>query len=202
MVKVQEFWDWFKLNEARYFFLGQVTDEIERERYLDELLEHLHLYCEQLYFEVGGAQEGNRDLIITAQADVRFFDDAELLVAHAPNLEHWNFIALKPATGEGVVKYGDARLDADLMYFDPLENKSSQKIGLRVYVENYNVADHDSFTAAAWILTDSLLGEKSSAMDIGYLEVVGLQPTSDKEKLIPFAKLPRYVDWKKSKANT
>lgn len=198
MDKIQQFWDWFKINEVKYFFLNQITDEIQKESLLDELLEHLHLYCDKLYFEVGGLPNENQDLIITAGGDSDFFDDVELLVTQAPELEHWNIIAFKPAMAGGLVKYNDIELDPKAMYFDPLESKSSEKIGLRIYVENYESIHNESFLMAANILVDSLIGEKSSAMDIGYIEVASLQSIPDKEELIEFTKLPRYVKWKKS----
>ena len=202
MDKVQQFWDWFKINEAKYFFLNQITNEIQKESLLDELLEHLHLYCDKLYFEVGGLPNENQDLIITAGGDSAFFDDVESLVSQAPELEHWNIIALKPAMDSGVVKYDVIELDPETMYFDPLESKSSQKIGLRIYVENYESIHNESFLSAATILVNSVIGEKSCAMDIGYIEVASMQSISDKEELIEFTKLPRYVKWKKSKAIT
>lgn len=202
MDKVQQFWDWFKINEAKYFSLSQTTDEVQKENLLDDLLERLHLCCDKLYFEVGGLPNENQDLIITAEGDIDFFDDVEMLVKQAPELERWNIIAFKPAMADYVVKYNDIELDPKVIYFDPLESKSSQKIGLRIHVENYESIHKESFLNAATILVGTILGEKSSAMDIGYIEVASLQSTSDKEELIEFTKLPRYVNWKKSKATT
>lgn len=202
MDKVKQFWNWFKTDETKYFFLNQITDEVEKERLLDTLLEHLHLYCDKLYFEVGGSPNEKQDLIITAEGNIDFFDDVELLVTQAPELERWSIIAFKPAMDGGIVKYNDIELDPEVMYFDPLESKSSHKIGLRIHIENYDSINNKSFLAAANVLVDTMLGEKSSAMDIGYVEVASLQSISKKEELIEFTKLPRYVKWKKSKANT
>lgn len=202
MEKAQEFWDWFKMNEAKYFFLNQSTDDMEKESLLDDLLEHLHLYCEDLYFLVGGIPNENQDLIITAEGDIDFFADVELLVKQAPQLEHWNIIAFKPARKGGIVKYDTVELDPKEMYFDPLESKSSEKIGLRIYIEDYDSMQRESYLTAAGILVDTILGEQSSAMDIGHIEMGGLQSISDREKFIEFASLPRYVKWKKSKVKS
>jgi len=202
MDKVQQFWDWFKMNEAKYFFLDQTTDETEKENLLDELLEHLHLYCDDLYFLIGGLPNEDQDLIITAEGNIDFFADVELLVTHAPKLERWNIIAFKQAGAGWIVNYNDVEMDAKAMYFDPLESKSSDKIGLRVYVENYDPLQKKSFLTAAHLLVDTLLGEKSSAMDIGYIEIASLESVSDPEKFIEFTKLPGYVKWKKAKINT
>lgn len=60
MTKEQQFWNWFKENEAKYFFLNQIRDNEEREVLLDEFLKHLHLYCSELFFELGGYPTKNR----------------------------------------------------------------------------------------------------------------------------------------------
>ena len=72
MSREQQFWDWFKVNEAKYFSLNQITDDYEKERLLDDLLSHLHEYCDQLFFEVGGYPDEKQDLIITAEGDTSF----------------------------------------------------------------------------------------------------------------------------------
>jgi len=74
MSKEQQFWDWFKENEAKYFFLNQINDDNEKERLLVDFLSHLHEYCDQLFFEVGGYPNEKQDLIITAEGDMTFFD--------------------------------------------------------------------------------------------------------------------------------
>ncbi|WP_316812898.1 hypothetical protein [Pedobacter heparinus] len=199
MTNEQQFWNWVAVNEARYNFLHQIEDGDEREQYLEELEQQLHLYCENLYFEVGGYPDEKQDLIITAQGDADFFNDAESLVKQAPNLQHWNVIALKPAVKGSSIEYDNIRLNAEDMSFIPLNNNNSQKIGLRVYVDNYNPVDKESFINATYLIVDNLLGEKSSAMDIGYIEIENRPPISERNELIELSKLPAYVKWKKNK---
>lgn len=199
MIKEEQFWEWFKKNKAKYFFLHQIDDETEKERILNELEEQLHLYCEDLFFEVGGEPDQKQDLIITAQGDPDFFNNAECLVAHAPQLEHWNIIALKPAVEDSVIDYDGINLSSEMMWFIPLSSKNSSKIGLRVYIENYNPTDEDKVLFATHLLLDNLLGEKSSGLDIGYIEIDNLPPVSERDDLIELSELPRYVKWKKAK---
>jgi hypothetical protein len=200
MTKEQQFWDWFKENEAKYFFLNQINGDNEKERLLDDFLLHLHKYCDQLFFEVGGHPNEKQDLIITAEGNTDFFDEVEALVKKAPQLEHWNVLAFKPVREDYTTEYNSIKLDPKMMYFIPLNNKNSKKIGLRIYIDNYNSTNKDDFLTATYIALDNTLGEKSNALDIGYLEIVNLPfSITEREELIKLTKLPQYIKWKKSK---
>ncbi len=193
------FWNWFKENEAKYFFLNHIDDEDERERLLDDFLQHLHQYCDNLYFEIGGLPDEKQDLIITAAGNEDFFNEVDTLVENAPSLKYWNVIALKPAIGEGVVKYKEVELDPKKMYFMPLENDSSKKIGLRVYEAKYDSNKEDDFMNCLYLILDNLLGERSSSQEIGYLEIQPLTSKIETDDLIQLIDLPKYVRWKRSK---
>jgi hypothetical protein len=202
MSKEKQFWDWFKENEAKYFFLNQINDDKEKGRLLDEFLEHLHAYCDKLFFEVGGYPDEKQDLIITAEGDTDFFDKVESLVKQTPQLEYWNVIAFKPVMADCTTEYNDIKLNPKTMWFIPLGNKASQKIGLRIYVDSYNSAKEKDFLTAAYLVLDNILGEKSNALDIGYVEIESLPSAPERDELIELTKLPRYIEWKKSKIST
>ena len=51
-------------------------------------------------------------------------------------------------------------------------------------------------------MLDNILGEKSSALDVGYVEIESLPAVHEREELIELTKLLRYMKWKKSKLNT
>ncbi|MHA4895354.1 hypothetical protein ACXZ1K_11415 [Pedobacter sp. PWIIR3] len=200
MKKEHVFWNWFKENEAKYFFLNQIEDDDEREEILNDFLEHLHLYCENLYFEIGGMPDEKQDLIVTAGGNEDFFEAVETLVEAAPSLENWNIIAFKPAIDDGVISYDGVKLDAETMYFMPLENSSSKKIGLRVYEPNYDPNHKSNFINCLHLVLDNLLGEKASVQEIGYLEMRTLTNEIDTEDLIKLVALPKYIKWKRSRS--
>jgi len=74
------------------------------------------------------------------------------------------------------------------MFFIPLENKGSRKIGLRIYTDNYNPTHKKSFLSAAYLLLDNILGEKSSALDIGHIEMDKLSSFLHKDELIELSR--------------
>jgi hypothetical protein len=199
MTEEQQFWDWFKVNEAKFFFLNQIDDDDEKERILDDFLSHLHKYCDHLFFEIGGHPDEKQDLIITAEGNINFFEKVERLVKKAPPLEHWNVIAFKPRAEGSTIEYNDIKLDSETMYFISLTNNSSRKIGLRIYIDNYDPIKERDFLVATYLVLDNILGEKSNARDIDYVELERIPSISEKEELIALSKLPNYIQWKKSK---
>ncbi len=199
--KENQFWNWFKVNEAKYFFLNQIDDNDEKERLLDDFLFHLQEYCDHLFFEIGGYPDEKQDLIITAAGDSDFFGHVESLVKHAPHLEYWHVIAFKPAVGSSTIEYKDIRLTSNTLYFMPLSNSASHQIGLRIYLDIYDPAKEKDFLTAAYLMLDNLLGEKVNALEIGHVEMAQLLSNSEKEELIALEKLQKYINWNKSNFN-
>lgn len=202
MNKEQLFWDWFKANEAKFFFLNQISDTDEKDRILEEFLHHLHKYCDQLFFEIGGHPNDKQDLIITAEGNSALFDKVETLVNQAPLLEYWNLIALKPAIGNSTIEYNEIKLDPHTIYFIPLSSNASKKIGIRLYIEDYDPANLKDFLTAAYLLLDNILGERSNALHIGHLEIESLNVHTKREELIELVKLPKYIKWKRAQAGS
>ena len=51
--RAAEFWSWFAVNHARF----RALDASSKEELLDQLLERLHRYCDDLYFASPGGSE-------------------------------------------------------------------------------------------------------------------------------------------------
>lgn len=201
MDKTQQFWSWFRDNEAKFFFLNQIDNEKERENLLNEFLERLHTYSKGLFFEIGGLPDAKQDLIITAGGNPDYFGEAEALAEQAPKLEYWNVIALKPAKPDATIEFGSIILQPEDMFFIPLSSNKTNLIGLRIYLENYASFDKDQCLEATYILLDNLVGEKSTALNIGHVELEDLQTAQDLNELIEIVKLPKYIRWKLAKKN-
>src|SRR5882724_4696799 len=93
------FWEWFSAHHSNYLrFDDKEKDEIDY--LLNELLERLHLYCDQLYFKIGARDVDVKEFIITAEGNVEYFEKAEDLVNMAPKLKQWQIIALSPPEDE------------------------------------------------------------------------------------------------------
>jgi hypothetical protein len=127
MNKEEIFWNWFKTNNSKYFYLNQIKDLVEKEKLLDQFLKQLHNYCDKLYFEIGGFPNQPQELIISAEGNKNYFDKVEALVKVAPKINDWQIIAFKPPMGvDFITEYGGVKLNVHEIWFLPLENNKAK----------------------------------------------------------------------------
>jgi hypothetical protein len=124
------------------------------------------------------------------------------LVAEAPSLSNWKFIAFKqPADSPFVTEYEGLILDPAVMWFMPLDNERQPgALGIIVYTKNYTERHKEMFMAGVFKVLDTLLGEKATADYIDYLDVAKLPANPKKKGLIELIDLPRYITWRHSKS--
>ena len=194
------FWEWFSAHHSNYLQIGE-RDEEEADELLNELLQHLHRYCDQLYFKIGGLDPETNEFIITAEGNPEFFNMAEDLVQMAPKIKGWKFIALSPPDEEleEIIYYDGLELKPENIWFIPLDNKEEpHKFGIRICLEEYNAAEDEKFFYALNYLLEKMLGEKGNALDIQYMEVSNLPAGTDEGTLLRLEDLPSYIDYRKT----
>jgi hypothetical protein len=196
----KHFWKWFEENNKAYLFLN-VVDPETKEFLLNNILKQLHRYCDNLWFEIGGHPNDTQELIITCEGDKSYFESVERLVDGAPSMSDWSVIAfIPPREVDFEMKYEDVILKPSEMWFEPMENENSpETIGIKVCIRNYElVRENEWLQPAVYKVLDTILGEKSFALDVEYVEIDQLPDEPDEEGLIELSKLPDYVRWKKS----
>ncbi|HEU4470572.1 MAG TPA: hypothetical protein VFR58_05790 [Flavisolibacter sp.] len=199
MDSIQQFWAWFRANHAAYFFLNQMEAET-KEGLLNQLLDQLHRYCDKLYFEMGGHPDEDQELIITAEGNTGYFEKVESLVAGAPEISGWKFIAFIPPKGVAFrLQYEDVELRPGEMWFLPLHNPyNPASLGIRLCTANYELIKESRWLdPALYKLLDIVIGEKSFALDIDYVALEQLPDDPDEQGLIRLSDLQRYISWKK-----
>jgi hypothetical protein len=201
VTKEERFWEWFKINNSRYFYLNQIGSSEKKEKLLNEFLEHLHEYCDKLYFEIGGFPNEPQELIISAEGNKDYFDKVEELISKAPKINDWQIIPFKPPMGtDFVTEYEDVVLDPKKIWFLPLDNKNNPRaLGLKMYLPNYIPKKEKTFLEGCYQVLDTILGEKSSTLDIAHLELAKLPTRPEKEGLIELSELAKYIEWRKTK---
>ncbi|HVU97999.1 MAG TPA: hypothetical protein VHE34_22400 [Puia sp.] len=201
MTESKNFWNWFTKNQTAYTFLASI-DESVKEELLNNLLDQLHKYCDQLYFEIGGFPDEEQELVITAEGNKDYFTKVEELVSDAPSINGWSFVAFKqPTRDQFNSKWGDIELNSQDIWFIPLESKISTEIGIRVYVPNYDqIRENESSKPLLLKMIDTILGEKSFAEDLAYIEFESQVRDPEEDGQIPIIEHSNYIEWSKSKA--
>lgn len=199
MDTTSQFWEWFKENNKSYTFLNSVDEEV-KEKLLNEFLEKLHKYCDNIYFEIGGYPDEDQELIITAEGDKSYFDKVEHLIDKAPQIGGWKFTAFKPPMpGHFKSKWGDLELNTAEIWFLPLSNEYNQDLGIRVFFNNQDlIKDNETLTPLLYKMLDTIVGEKSFALDINYVDTDLLPDGPEEEGLYPILELPEFIEWHKS----
>ena len=193
------FWEWFSAHHSDYLLIDD-AEEDKTDYLLNELLQHLHRYCDQLYFKIGGPDPDIKEFIITAEGNAEYFEKAEDLVQMAPKIKGWKIIALSPPAEEmeETIYFDGLELQTGNIWFIPLDSKEEpHKFGIRVCLENYDPAEDDKFFYAVNYLLEKLLGEKDNSLIIQYMEVSNLPADPEDGTIFPLEDLLSYIDfWK------
>lgn len=198
------FWNWFEERNEDFRFFREMDQE-EIVSLFDELTEKLHLYCTSLYFEMRVDEQNQGELVITANCDQEFFDDAEYLITQAPEINKWTFTPLIQADDDGgSIEYGDLELIAEDMWFTAVEDPDlPEKLNVVVHVSDYEyLKENENLDDAVFILLQSLLGEKSFAENINVYIVRDLPEPSAADEFPTLDTLPAYIAYLKSERNT
>jgi len=172
--KAEKFWNWFGQKQNKFLFLSEVS-EIEKENLLDEFLKELHNYHDEIYFEIGGHPDDEKvELIISAEGFLKNFPAVEMLVECAPIYKNWDVIAFKPPMGKGFkLNFGGKVFDPEKIIYIPLSAKENPKaVGVNVCYSDFEESEREVFINGTYLILDTILGEKSTTLDIDHLEVI------------------------------
>src|ERR1039457_7220198 len=168
---INEFWQWFKAHQLDF---DELTDTASP--FWDKAVSRLKQIDKNLWFEMSLPDGLGREFIITAEGHKESFSVVEGIVANAPSISGWQFIALKPPMGfDFTTAYEDIQFEPRAMWFLPLEGESSPSdLGLRVGVPNFSKTIERQASNAVAVILETGLGERSAALDIQHLEVSSL----------------------------
>lgn len=202
MKTITNFWNYFQQNNFVFLLLNEIPKE-ELKTHFDKLIEILHQYNKDLNLIIKN-KKTNAELIITANGNPYLFKEVELLVHHAPIVERWEITAFLQAetnmtkyengTDKPLEYYG-ITLRISEIYFIPLENPNKPTdLGIKVLLKNYIVhKDNPKLREAVYVHIEHLIGEKSFANDIAFIEIGQLE--GDDENQIELFNLKSYIDY-------
>ena len=202
MNHITNFWNQFKQNNFVFLLLNEIPkDEIKIN--FDKLITMLHHYNKDLDLIIKNKNNG-AELIITANGNPYLFKEVELLVHYAPVVERWKITAfLQPETNltkyqqgkDKPLEYYGISLRISDMYFTSIENLEKQTdLGIRIYLKNYIILkENPRLREAVYTHIEHLLGEKSFANDVAFIEIEQLTSKINDIELLDLYNLADYV---------
>ena len=201
MNTITAFWNYFNQNNFVFLLLNEIPKE-ELKTHFDKLIEILHQYNKDLDIIIKN-KTSSAELIITANGNPYLFKEVELLVHHAPVVERWKITALlQPETNlykyengtDKPLEYYGITLRISEMYFIPLENPNKPiDLGIKVLLKNYIVhKDNPRLREAVYVHIEHLIGEKTFANDIAFIEIGQLEGNT--ENIIELYNLKFYFE--------
>jgi hypothetical protein len=187
---IQDFWTLFSLRADALSKIGSAEDPV-----YDEILAKLHEVHDGLFFEFT-TKDGASELIITAEGERALFGLVDDIVAAAPKVQGWSYVALKPKVGLArSITWEGHVIDCAEVVFEPLEDEKSGDFGIRLLVPDLAKDKEESAHNGLLRVLDHALGERRFADEIRFTEVSALD--GDADDYIPLSALDRFVDWRK-----
>lgn len=203
MKTITNFWNHFQQNNFVFLLLKEIPKD-ELKIHFDKLIEILHQYNKDLDLIIKN-KTNDAEIIITANGNPYLFKEVELLIHHAPVIERWKITAfLQPETNltkyengtDKPLEYYDITLRISEMYFIPLENPNKPiDLGIKVLLKNYIIhKNNPRLREAVYVHIEHLIGEKSFANDIAFIEIGQLE--INQVNFIKLYKLYNYLNVK------
>ena len=198
---ITNFWNHFKENNFVFLLLNEIPKD-ELKVHFDKLIYLLHQYNKDLDLIIKNKNK-EAELIITANGNPYLFKEVELLVHHSIAVERWKITAfLQPEKNttkyqngtDKPLEYYGINLKISEMYFIPIENQEKETdLGIKVFIKNYIIhKDNPRLREAIYVHIEHLIGEKSFANDIAFIEIGQLD--GNQEDMIELYNLKSYID--------
>jgi Mg/Co/Ni transporter MgtE len=124
------------------------------------------------------------------------------MIAAAPSIAGWQFIALKPAMGfDFVTQYEDLKLDPRTIWFLPIVNQANPgALVLRFGIPNLRAEQLRQAQNGILVVLDTALGERSAATAFQQFDVVPLPAVPEKAGYIELTDLPACLVWRERRS--
>jgi len=130
---------------------------------------------------------------------VEYFGYVEALVDVAPQIPRWQIVKFRQPHAPGfAIAYADKDYYPEDIIFLPLYNEESpDAVAIRVCYPDYTEDERNHFVNLSFLLLDSLIGEKSTALDIDYVDVSTLPEDGPVEEYPHLTSISQYILEKK-----
>jgi hypothetical protein len=162
--KEQKFWSWFLDNEERLLNFEQEQDVI-----FGEMHSRLKQVDEDLVFEFGpNLDNGGREMVLSAGGIESTFPAVEALHSAAPKLDKWSVVKFSPRRNPlNDLLYMGKTVSVEDVYYLLVDDISPDKIGIMLFLKDYNEAESSIWWELGFLFLDQALGEYDVGTKLG-----------------------------------
>lgn len=190
---IEKFWTWFKENEKRFRNFEQDPD-----KYLSEMLAQGKKIAEGLAIELEPPADGLINMTVSADGNRDLFETVVNFVDKAPNIEGWNFNALRQRIPADKIKTMQLKVKGreldpqDMKFFPTIDNDT---LDIIIYVNGVTEDNYNDIAYAGLQLLDNILGEYDCVMKVHSYDFHNM-PVKKEElaDLLPLLDITAYVD--------
>ncbi|MAS94453.1 MAG: hypothetical protein CMO55_14735 [Verrucomicrobiales bacterium] len=188
---IAKFWREFEILTPKLEDLRTADDPV-----YDEMLAALQKVDSDLYFEFCSSP-GSNEFIVTADGQKKLFPLVEMIVEEAPDMDDWEFFALKPKRGFPVTtRWEQVVVAIEDVSVVPVFRETGE-MGLWLYVQGLCEANEGDIHNALLRALDVGLGERRFAEMV---VATWVHPASEApESAFPLSELDEYIDRMESK---
>ena len=194
------FWKWFAEQQTAFYqILKQGDSETINDNFCDPLMDQLSQIREGCYFLAGIDNTDTAELIFTADGEIITIPFVEDLVAAAPEIPGWSFIASKPESDPNytTIDLQGYTFSLENQYFYAIESPDfPDSIKITIIHNDYSEvpAIANTIIQGVYLFLDNYLGEVRSVTVIDSVTVQS--PSKAEKELIPIEKLKSYLEWR------
>jgi diadenosine tetraphosphate (Ap4A) HIT family hydrolase len=190
---IEKFWAWFKDNEKRFRKFEENPD-----KYLNEVLTQAKKIQAGLAIEFEPPKNGVINMTVSADGDKNLFSVVQHIIAKAPGIEGWKFIAFRQRLSleqvKGMkLKAEDHELDPEKMKFFPMID--GDNLDIIIYTHGVKEENYNQIAYGGLLLLDNILGEFDCVTKVRSYDFHNMPVKKDElDGLLPLLDLAEYVD--------
>jgi hypothetical protein len=190
---IGKFWQWFQKNEPRLRYFQQNPDKI-----LTEVLDNAKKIERGLAIEFEPPANNIIKVTVSADGDKNLFSVVKEIVAKAPKIQGWEFIAFRQRMPSDLVKgmvlkAQGHELNPNKMKFFPIVEGDT--LDIIVYAENITEENFNQVAYGGLLIIDNILGEYDCVMKVRNYDFHNMPVEKEELKdLKPLLELAEYVD--------
>lgn len=179
----EEFWIWFRRHADRFRKIESVEDDS-----YSELEAKVSEQFPGIFLELGQRSGKARELILTAHGEKKLFKVIDEIIAHAPHIVGWAFLALKPPLLEEFeMTYEGTTIRVRDIWIRVQNLKAQESLvgEMQIAIRSTNCSGlNRQIKEGALIAIESYLGERAFGTSIEHYEFVEIPVDPESEGFI------------------